>query len=220
MLPRSCGAADAAIVRAGLARLCLLAAGRSAGRSATRPRTSRISLGAPRLTVSRSTALPAAAIAAIARLLARDRLHAGTNPRLAAAQTPEQAAARLGHDLVFDVVFIDAELVERGVERLRDGAARCLDPLHLSLPLLLVGPPPALTRAPAGTGLPLFALGLGGGVAPSPALGAGFAAGLGGGVAPSPALRRFAAGLGVGCSSPARRLCARRRSPALHRRRW
>src|SRR5713101_4328719 len=81
----------------------------------TRPRTS-----AP----AAATALP------LAGLLSRDRLHSGTDSRLTAAQPTEEPGSRLFHHLVFDVFVVNSELVERGVQRLRDGAPSRLHPLH------------------------------------------------------------------------------------------
>src|SRR5439155_8104493 len=75
---------------------------------------------------------------AVGRLLPRDRLHPGPDPRIAAGDT-EQALAGLVDDLVLQLLFHDSQPIERELLRILDRARRDLDPIHtsaLSLPLL------------------------------------------------------------------------------------
>ena len=67
----------------------------------------------------------------LARLLPRQWLDARPEPGLARAEPSEQTRPGLGDDLVLDVVGVDAELVERRVQRLFDRSTCGLDPLHV-----------------------------------------------------------------------------------------
>ena len=102
----------------------------SVARAHPSPRTSNRS--SARFRPSRRGGRPPRSALSIARLLPGHRLHSSPDPSRLPTEPSEQAGLRLLQDLILDFVVVDAELIQRRVERGRNRRSCRLHPLHRS----------------------------------------------------------------------------------------